>query len=397
MMQNKFFYFLILFTLQTVAQQDGFWDKDRAYSKQVTLGSGKRTAIHIEDLPAGTTEIVYRITLLDENQKIANSLVSILKAIPDPTGISQGSAGAVFLLSKTSGDDTCTYGIFTNQMATSNYIESGKFENSCFNQETPINKEAKRLSLKTSKCLNSDEMWFGFENKNWVMKARIVLEVVPWVDYKLNRGWNLENRKAVLEICKSTELSKKIANSDNYCVCVLEKIQEKYSFTQYNALLAEEKTKLFKDAGVTCFSESGASKIVYDGQRAEAKVLFGKHKYSESIQKLLPILADGKAKVADYNALGTNYIFTKQYDKALNVLKEAEKLDDIELQTKLNLAHTYLLKNKYSQAKSIYKKYKSQNVNDSLSWSQKVKQDFDAFKKAGLPTKCFDKILNVIE
>ena len=108
-MQNKFLYFLLFITLQSFAQQDGFWDKDRAYSKQITLGSGKRTAVHIEDLPTGTTEIVFRITLLDENQKIANSLVSILKAIPDPTGISQGSAGAVFLLSKTSGDDTCLY------------------------------------------------------------------------------------------------------------------------------------------------------------------------------------------------------------------------------------------------------------------------------------------------
>ncbi len=396
-MQNKFLYFLLFITLQSFAQKDGFWDKDRAYSKQITLGSGKRTAVHIEDLPTGTTEIVYRITLLDENQKIANSLVSILKAIPDPTGISQGSAGAVFLLSKTSGDDTCLYGIFTNQNATTNYIESGKFENSCFSQETPINKDAKRLSLKSSKCLNSDEMWFGFENKNWVMKARIVLEVVPWVDYKLNRGWNLENRKSILAICKSTELSKKIANSDNYCVCVLEKIQEKYSFAQYNALLAEEKTKLFRDAGVTCFSESGASKVIYDGQRTEAKVLFEKHKYSESIQKLIPIIADGKGKVADFNALATNYIFTKQYDKALKVLKEAEQLDDIELQTKLNLAHTYLLKNNYSQAKKIYKKYKSQNVNDSLSWSQKIKLDFEAFRKAGLPSKSFDNILNVIK
>jgi hypothetical protein len=27
---------------------------------------------------------------LDDNQKIANSLVSLLKAVPDPTGISQG-------------------------------------------------------------------------------------------------------------------------------------------------------------------------------------------------------------------------------------------------------------------------------------------------------------------
>jgi len=43
---------------------------------------------------------------------MANSLVSVLKSIPDPTGISQGSAGAVLLLSKISGEDKCKYAIF---------------------------------------------------------------------------------------------------------------------------------------------------------------------------------------------------------------------------------------------------------------------------------------------
>jgi hypothetical protein len=46
--------------------------------------------IKTDDFPVGTTELIYRITLLDDNQKIANSLVSLLKAVPDPTGISQG-------------------------------------------------------------------------------------------------------------------------------------------------------------------------------------------------------------------------------------------------------------------------------------------------------------------
>jgi hypothetical protein len=50
---------------------------------------------------------------LDDNQKIAN-LVSLLKAVPDPTGISQGSAGAVFLLSRISGDDKSRYAVFSS-------------------------------------------------------------------------------------------------------------------------------------------------------------------------------------------------------------------------------------------------------------------------------------------
>jgi hypothetical protein len=67
-------------------------------------------------------------------------------------------------------------------------------------QEIPINKDAKRLSINKSSCLNNAtaNLWFGFESSNWIMKQKILLEVVPWVDAKLSRGWTLENRKFVI-------------------------------------------------------------------------------------------------------------------------------------------------------------------------------------------------------
>src|SRR5688572_13911258 len=98
---SKIALFLLFLTAQfAFSQQDGYWDKDRATTKEIIVSAGDRIAVKTEDLPTGTTEIVYRITLLDENQQMANSLTSLLKAIPDPTGISQGAAGAVFLTSK---------------------------------------------------------------------------------------------------------------------------------------------------------------------------------------------------------------------------------------------------------------------------------------------------------
>jgi hypothetical protein len=42
---------------------------------------------------------------------MASSLVSVLKAIPDP-GISQGSAERFYRVSKISGDDKCKYAVF---------------------------------------------------------------------------------------------------------------------------------------------------------------------------------------------------------------------------------------------------------------------------------------------
>jgi predicted Zn-dependent protease len=90
-------------------------------------------------------------------------------------------------------------------------------------------------------------------------------------------------------------------------------------------------------------------------------------------------------------------LLTKQYGKAIKFLKEGEKRDDSELLIKLNLAHAYLLNDNFKSAKSIYKEYQSQNVTDSLSWTQKTKQDFDAFQKAGIQNTNFEKILKLIQ
>ena len=88
---------------------------------------------------------------------------------------------------------------------------------------------------------------------------------------------------------------------------------------------------------------------------------------------------------------------TKQYGKAIKYLKEGEKRDDSDLLVQLNLAHAYLFNNDFKSAKSIYKKYQSQNVTDSLSWTQKVKQDFEIFENEGLPKDNFDRVLRLFD
>lgn len=401
-MHKKHFIVLFLFLIvmtNAFSQQDGYWDKDRATTKEITVSARDRMVIKTEDFPGGTTEVVYRITLLDENQQLAGSLVSLLKAIPDPTGISQGSAGAVFIASKISGDDKCNYAVFSSASLASAYKETGKTDKACFVQDNPVNKEAKRLSMDKSSCLqtNSGNMWFGFESKNWIMKQKIILEVVPWVNYKLSRGWSAENRKLIINQCKTSNLAEKLANPDEFCVCVLEKMQKEYKFQEFDKLLAAEKIKVYKDFGKTCFEETGASKVLYGALRAQA-VDFGKQgKYGDAIAKWLVVINETKATAADYNGIGSAYLLTKQYDKAIKFLKEGEKLDDSELLIKLNLAHAYLLNNNYKMAKPIYKKYQSQNVTDSLGWTQKVKLDFEVFQKAGIQSDDFDRVLSLIE
>ena len=392
--------FLISLSFEFIfAQQDGYWDKERATTKEIVVSARDRIVVKTEDFPVGTTEVVYRITILNENQQLANSLVSVLKSIPDPTGISQGSAGAVFLLSKISGDDKCKYAIFSNEIVAAKYKESGNAKKACFVQQEAISKDAKRLSLDKSTCLyaNSNAMWFGFESKNWIMNQKIILEVVPWVNNRLSRGWTLENRKLIINLCKADDLAKKIPNSDEFCVCVLEKVQKEYRFQEFQKLLSIEKSKVFKDFGKACFNESGASNVICLDLRNQASDLAKQGKYGDAISKLQSIVVDGKATVLDYNALGYAYIITKQYGKAIKFLKLGEMLDNSELLLQLNLAHAYLLNKDFKSAKSIYKKYQSQNVTDGLGWTQKVKLDFETFEKAGLPNADFERILRLFE
>ena len=401
-MNRKKIFLLLLISLPfefIFAQQDGYWDKERATTKEIVVSARDRIVVKTEDFPVGTTEVVYRITILNENQQLANSLVSVLKSIPDPTGISQGSAGAVFLLSKISGDDKCKYAIFSNEIVATEYKESGNVKKACFVQQEAISKDAKRLSLDKSTCLyaNSSAMWFGFESKNWIMNQKIILEVVPWVNNRLSRGWTLENRKLIINLCKADDLAKKIPNSDEFCVCVLDKVQKEYRFQEFQKLLSIEKSKVSKNFGKACFNETGASNVIYSDLRNQASDLAKQGKYGDAISKLQSIVVDGKATVLDYNALGYAYIITKQYGKAIKFLKLGETLDNSELLIQLNLAHAYLLNKDFKSAKSIYKKYQLQNVTDGLGWTQKVKLDFETFEKAGLPNADFERVLRLFE
>jgi tetratricopeptide (TPR) repeat protein len=240
-------------------------------------------------------------------------------------------------------------------------------------------------------------MWFGFESKNWIMKQKIVIEVVPWVNHRLSRGWTLENRKLIISQCKTSELAKSLINSDDFCVCVSDKLQKEYKFQEFQKLLAIEKSKAFKDFGNACFKETGAANTMYSDLRKQARDLAKQGQYGAAIDKTLNIVANGQSNSMDYNTLGYAYIMTKQYGKAIKFLKEGERLDDSELLIQMNLAHAHLFNKDYRLAKSIYKKYQSQNVTNNLSWIQQLELDFETFKKAGLPSGDFNRVLSLFD
>lgn len=388
-----------LFSSFVLAQsKDGYWDNIRTTNETIVLGAGKKKMIKTADFPLGTTEVVYRISILDDNQKISSSLVSVLKAIPDPTGISQGSAGAVFLSSTISGDDKCKYAVFGNEKDALEYEKSSVLKNACVVQNEPINKEAKLLSEK-SKCLNGNQnLWFVFESDNWIMKQKIVFEVVPWVDYKFKNGWTNAAKKELLSEIENNDIFKFINQKDKLLGYFIETFTAKYNFNEFKEIIPAEKAKAFNDVMDESLKKSGLMKSYLDGIRAEAKRFLLAKEYEKGMSLIEnEIIQKGRATDLDYGLQGDFYLMTKQYIKAEVAIKKAISMNATNIEHQLRLAHVYLFSDRVSDAKDIHKKYRSNNVSSSKSWVQATKEDFENFRKNDLPTDDFKKILRILE
>ena len=392
---------ILLTTTLTFAQsKDGYWDNVRTTNETISLRAGEKKVIKTADFPEGTTEVVYRITILDDNQKLSSSLVSVLKAIPDPTGISQGTAGAVFLLSTISGDDKCKYAIFTQPKDADTYLTTKKTDKACIIQNTPINKEARVLNSKSSTCMSSktQNLYFAFQSDNWVLKEKIILEVVPWIDNKASRGWDSDSKKELLKIAQNLDLTKKISKKEQFYAMFIETISKKYKSSEFNQLLSVEKTRAIDVATEESLNQTGEINKYYDAFRDKSLALFNKGKITEAIDIVTTeIINKNKATSTDYALLGGYYLVTKQYAKAEENYNKGFQLNPSEINFQLKLAHVYMFTDRLSQAKDIHKKYSNQNLENGKSWLEQVKVDFKEFEKFGLPSENFKKILRILE
>jgi tetratricopeptide (TPR) repeat protein len=326
-------------------------------------------------------------------------LASVLKAIPDPTGISQGTAGALFLTNSLSGDDKCVYGIYTSEKTGNQFLKDGKLETACYFSKEPINKDSKVISIKNTNCFeNAPSIWFGFENKNWVLSTKIVLEVVSWVDYSASRGWNLETKKELVVLGKKLDWYKKSSNQSLFLAQFVESFTEKYKFSEYNQLLTVEKSKAINEMQEIALKKTNQFDSFLTTIRVEAIQLNNKNKVEEAISKIQnEIIFKNTANHIDYGLIGSFYLLSKQFEKAELNLEKAILLDKTDLTHRLNLSYVYLFTDRVSEAKDLHNQYKTQNINSNVSWVNQTKSDFSDFEKNGFTTDNFKKILRILE
>lgn len=397
-------YFLITaalscFSVVCSQNNEGFWDNSRTTNETVILNAGKRKIIKTSDFPSGTTEVVYRISLLDDNQKISSSLVSLLKSIPDPTGISQGTAGAVFLASTISGDDKCKFAIFSTENDALQYGKTGMAKNACLVQDEPVSKAGSLLSEK-SRCMAqaNGSLWFGFQSDNFIMKEKIVLEVVPWVDYSMRNGWTSDRKKELLLLMEKLDIAQKVSKKDLFFGNFISILIAKYSYADYKKLLSVEKSKLFNDLTQESLVKSGQLDDYLNSVRNEANKLVFTDKTDEGVSMVKKEIVDKNRAVSDdYFLMGNLYLSSKQFVKAEGFFKKAIEMNASEVSYQLKLAHVYMFTDRLSKAKEIHEKFSKNYLANNKSWTAQTKEDFQKFEQNGFDSQYFKKVLRVLE
>ena len=400
MKKNAYLWIAVFFAMPLLSQtkKTGYWDTMRTTTETIELRAGEKKIIKTNALPEGTTELVYRITLLDDNQKLSGSLVSVLKAIPDPTGISQGAAGAVFLASTISGDDKATFAIFSSENEANLYLTSGNTTAACYVQNTPVNKEA-RLLASDHLCVKNQQsaLWFGFQSDNWLMKQKIVVEVVPWVDAQASTGWTISARKEIMDLGKKRGVYATLAKKEAYLVALIKKVMELTTYFNYKKISEIERDQLIESAEKNALKETGESSLRYQYIAKKALADFQKGKTELGIGSLQAEINAGATEAVLFASLIQCYLQSRQFAKAEVFLNEALKFNPDDLQLKLEEAHVYLFTNKVSEAKGLYKKYSDQNLPNGKSWKAQVLDDLQMFEKSGLPNGNFKKIRHILE
>lgn len=250
----------------------------------------------------------------------------------------------------------------------------------------------------SSLCLsNIPNLWFGFKNENWVMKQKIVLEVVPWVDVKASRGWTKTTKNEILELAKKSNINTLLKDKEAYLASFLDIFTAKYKYSDYKSLLDIEKNKLVTEIADESIKKSGKLKDFLKNYNEFLKSSFEKNK-EETILELLALNETRKLGSAnEYDLLSMFYLETKQFQKAEEWNTKAIEKDKNQIIFQLHQAHIYLFTERISEAKDIHKKYKSQNIDSKTSWVTATKKELEKLEKAGLETENFNKILRILE
>jgi hypothetical protein len=401
-MTKKLFFIALYFfvTYLGFAQNsEEFWDAKHATTETVKVKAGESFVFKTADLPTGTTEVLYRIKIVETNSKITESLVSILKAIPDPTGISQGTAGVFFLTTTITGKDKFDYALFTSINDANIFVKTKKSNQSCFQSSESSSADSKIINF-DNQCFNNKtkNLIFVISSKNWILDQSVLVEVVPFVNKKLARGWKEETKLELLALAKSESIYKSVKNKNGFGLQFKNFIEDRYTYTEFQQLLPIEKTGLKEEAIRFALQKNDELALPMQLARLEAEKALLSNNFVKAINLYQNSIFSKKLAVAkDYYNLSTCFLATKQLENAKNLILEGKSLHPDNLQLQLALANYFLITNNWKECKQIHKAYSNQNLDATTEWSKEAIEKIAVFRLVGLENKTFKKLENFLK
>jgi len=133
--------------------------------------------------------------------------------------------------------------------------------------------------------------------------------------------------------------------------------------------------------------------------KADEKII-DQQKIVETLEKLIDYYPQNKKLKNElayaYNDLSWLNLRLKHYKVAENVILKAQKLEQTILPLKCNLAHSYLLQDKFAKAKGVYLEFINEKNTDNEPFGITVLRDFDTLKTDGIVHKDFDRIKSLL-
>jgi hypothetical protein len=392
-MKNTFLILFIYFIHQfSTAQQIGKWDTTKAFYQKIELSAKQKKVIAI-NIPKGSTELLYRITVADAEENISKSLASLMSNVPYAPSKIVGSG--INLLNGIGGTSKCEFFIF-NTIENANLFIKQKNEigNACFVSEKIIEKYD--IIQRNSKCYKDKHtIFFVLVSDNIIEKLSVIIEVVPYINQQKSLEWSIKNRDLYLNSCKNKY--KNLAGNNETCICMLDKLQQQYSVTDYNKLSKNEKLNIDNNQYKNCIIQTGAKNELNQTKYNKGILYFNEKKYGYAIEIFKELIEEKYNLINSYQYLSNSYFRSKQYTRALEIIQLAQQLDENNLAIKLDYAHALLLTDDFENAKIIYFMHKKENISVDTSWIDKIKADFEYFESLGIESNKYKKILNLIE
>jgi tetratricopeptide (TPR) repeat protein len=230
------------------------------------------------------------------------------------------------------------------------------------------------------------------------MNQKIVLEVVPWVDYKASRGWTKQTKKEIEKMCTSFSFYNQLSKKEIFTGEFINLFTERYKYAEFKNMLDSEKATINSEITLQSLNNTKQMNDFLEFKRKTAWDFYKKGEYQKAISFIQDEIIGNKwAQAKDYSALGDIYIETKQFIVAKESYFKATELDSNHLWYQLKYANALVFNDELSEAKEIHKKYKSNNIDAKTSWTQQAKFDVAFYKSKGLNVDDFKKILRILE